>query len=415
VALLSEVFCQNMGYLENMLPVYLARLGIDVHVVTMGLQPYYQTKGCPEIYRGFAEEWGASPRVLDTGKGYTLHILPHRRVLGYMKMVGLGEKLRSLHPDIVQTTATIGWLPLQAALIKAVLDYKLFTGNHHHASVFPLANKRVYPWSLEILRCRLTRTLPGWLVSLCAEKCYAITPDCADIAARFFGVPREKIDICPLGVDTSMFAPILSQQELDARLALRGFLGFSPDEIVCVYTGRFTQDKNPLLLAAAIDRLQREGHPFRGLFVGNGEQSEAIQKCRGCVTHPFVPVHELGVLFRASDIAVWPTQESTSMLDAAACGLPIVVNHTMSATERIEGNGVTYQLNDCDDLSRVLLELRDANERHRLGFCGAEKIAREFSWNSVASRRLRDYHAVLGVQRIGPEKPVSKELVGRID
>ena len=39
-------------------------------------------------------------------------------------------------------------------------------------------------------------------------------------------------------------------------------------------------------------------------------------------TEAIVPVRKLGGFFRAADIGVWPTQESTSMLDAAACALP---------------------------------------------------------------------------------------------
>jgi glycosyltransferase involved in cell wall biosynthesis len=62
----------------------------------------------------------------------------------------------------------------------------------------------------------------------------------------------------------------------------------------------------------------------------------------------FVPVNELADYFRAADIGVWP-RESTSMLDAAACGLPIVVNDTSSLLG-IEGNGLVYELNNVDDM-----------------------------------------------------------------
>src|SRR5205085_1871212 len=105
------------------------------------------------------------------------------------------------------------------------------------------------------------------------------------------------------------------------------------------------------------------GQPYRGLFVGNGIQARAIQSCPGSVTRPFVPVHELRNYYRAADVGVWPTQESLSMQDAAACGLPIVANDTMAATERLDGNGAVYKLNDLEDLVGVLLELRDPETR----------------------------------------------------
>ena len=399
MVLLSEVFAKNMGYLENFLPKYLARLGVEVHVVTLGLPPYYYLKESKATYGGIAPGEDLSPGAVESFEGFTLHLLPHKRVLGYMQIEGLRKKLGSIRPDIVQTTAAIGWTPLQAAAAKPLLGYKLFTGNHYHASVFPLANKRSSQWSRELLRCRMTRTLPGWLVSLVTEKCYAITTDCADVATRFFGVPKSKIDVCTLGVDTELFRPISSEKDQLERLALRQCLGFSGTEIVCVYTGRFSEDKNALLLARAVAHLAGKGEPYRGLFLGNGVQAQAIQACASCTIHPFVPVHELGDFYRASDVGVWPTQESTSMLDAAACGLPVVANDTMTAPERLEGNGATYKLNDLGDLIRALLEFRDRRTRESFGALGARKMARDFSWESVARRRLGDYEAALGSKK----------------
>lgn len=401
VALLTEVFPKNMGYLENFLPKYLVRLGLEVHVITTDLPPYHQMqeKEFKQTYGGFADAKDLVPGTMEKLHGFTLHVLPHRKVLGYMQMAGLRKKLATLRPHIVQAIAAIGWIPLQAALAKPFLGFKLFTGNHHHASVFPLAHRKPCLWSRELLRCRMTRTLPGRLVSLFTEKCYAIAPDCADVAVRFFGVPECKIAVCPLGVDTELFRPASDERDYQDRLSLRRHLGFSEPEIVCIYTGRFSEDKNPLLLAKAVAQLIARGKPYRGLFVGNGVQAQAIQSREGCTIHPFVPVHALGDFYRASDIGVWPTQESLSMLDAAACGLPIVANNTMMAPERLEGNGAAYKLNDLGDLARVLLEFHDLQTRQRLGAFGARKMERDFSWESVARKRLQDYEASMGSKK----------------
>jgi glycosyltransferase involved in cell wall biosynthesis len=411
VALLTEVFVKNMGYMENLLPKYLGRLGVDVHVVATDASPnhHVDTSEAKETYAGFVDRATLVPGFVERMPGFALHVLAQKKRLGYLKMKGLRRKLASLRPDIVQATHVIGWTPLEAAFDKFLFDYKLFTAAHYHESVFPLARKKLPPWSQQRLRCGITRTLPGWLVSQATEKCYAISPDCADVAARFFGVPRTKIEICPLGVDTELFHSVSNEIEARARVQLRGLQGFSESEIVCIYTGRFSEEKNPLLLAAAIAELVRLGKPFRGLFVGNGMQAQAIQSCAGCTIHAFVPVHELGNFYRASDIGVWPTQESMSMLDAAACGLPIVANQGMDAPERLEGNGLTYKLNDLRDLVRVLLELSDQQTRECLGTAGAQKMARDFSWESIARRRVQDYEYALGSRKPQGQPTISKE------
>src|ERR1700674_144147 len=413
VVLLTGTFCKGMGYLENMLPRYLARAGIETHVVAMDLPPYYWLPDSQDTYGDFSGQHQAG--TVEGLDGYTLHILGHKKIAGYMRMVGLREKLSTLRPDIVQCSAVIGWIPLDAALNKRFLGYRLFTGNHYHPSVFPLANKASSWWNLERLRCTITRTLPGWGASLFTEKCYAIAPDCADVAVDFLGIPRKKIEVCSLGVDTELFSPVSTEKDQTARLELRKKLGFAESDIVCIYTGRLGEDKNPLLLAQSVAHLVSKGEPFRGLFVGKGTQSQAVQSCAGCTTHPFVPVHELGDFFRAADIGVWPAQESLSMLDAAACGLPIVANHTMTAKERIEGNGLFCRLDDREDLIRVLLQLRDPHTRLRLGAFGARKMGREFSWESMAKRRLQDYQAALSVGRSSGKRAEPNELFGRAD
>jgi len=395
IVILTETFGKNMGYLTNMLPKYLARFGVEVHLVTLDLSPYHQIMGFNGTYSEFARTRVLTPGCIEGIDGYKLHVVPHKRLLGYMCMEGMAEKLASISPDIVYSCAAIGWIPLYAALFKMRFGYKLFTGSHTTASVFPLAQRKSGFFDRERIRSTVTRALPGRFVSLLTEKCYGATKDCAEIAVRFFGVQRSKMEMCPLGVDTELFTPALVEKDRQSRQLLREKFGFSPFEIVCIYTGRFSNEKNPLALAKAVALLVEKGKPFRALFVGQGVQADEIRVMPGCVVHHFVPVEELPNFYRASEIGVWPTQESTSMLDAAACGLPIVVNDTLIAVERIEGNGITYRLNDIDDLVCALLALADPETRKKLGEKGAIKMAQNFSWESLARRRLRDFEIAL--------------------
>jgi glycosyltransferase involved in cell wall biosynthesis len=384
-----------MGYIQNVLPKSLARLGADAHLVTMDRAPLSDLPDFHEIYGQFAEGFQLTPGMVERVNGFTLHVVGHRRILGYVRMRRMFETLRSIRADVVQSPAAIGWIPVDAAAGKTIFGYKLFTGCHTTSSVFPLAQSANPPWNAERLRALAFRGLHGRLVSWATEKCYAATIDCAAVATRFFGVQQRKVEVCPLGVDTEMFRPAQSGAEREERALLRRELGFGEGEIVCVYTGRFTEAKDPALLARAVERLRRQGLPFRGLFIGAGPQEPAIRACDGCVVRPFAPVSDLGRYFRAADVGVWPRQESMSMLDAAACGIPIVVNDTVQAVERIKGNGVTYRLGEIDDLLRVLTALQDAGERRRLGTCGAERMRTEFSWEIIARRRLRDYEAAV--------------------
>jgi glycosyltransferase involved in cell wall biosynthesis len=396
VAILTETFSPKMGYIGNMLPRHLARLGADVHLIALDLAPYHHLPDFQQTYGSFSAEGLPPAGTVADHDGYTLRVLPHRRALGYVRAVGLEGALRAVRPDVVQTFAAIGWLPLQAALLQRRFGYCLFTGSHTTASIFPLAQRPARPWDPALWRSRMTRALPGRLVSRVTERCYGATADCADVAVRFFGVEREKIAVAPLGVDLDVFHPVRSPADAAARGERRRRLGVGEHEILCIYTGRFADDKDPLLLARAVAALRAAGKPYRAVFLGDGAQRDALAAIDGSVVHPFVPFDELGDWFRAADVGVWPTQESTSMIDAAACGIPIVVNDTLRATERIEGNGVTYRLGDAADLARVLGTLGSSAVRESLGATGARRMAELFGWPALAARRLADYRAALG-------------------
>ena len=79
------------------------------------------------------------------------------------------------------------------------------------------------------------------------------------------------------------------------------------------------------------------------------------------------------------------------MIDAAACGLPIVISNRVQAVERVEGNGLTYNEPSSDDLANVLLKLKDAELRNKLGAYGVSKIQNHYSWDIIAKERISDY------------------------
>ncbi len=401
IVILSHNFTKNMGYIEGCLGKSLARLGHEVHVVVPCLQHYYNYPGYSEVYEPFIGP-AIQPCGTETIDGFTLHRLPHQIVMGHARAVGVAKLLFQLRPDIVQTTAIASWLPLEAALLSRILGFKLFTGAHQ--SSCSLAPELWNGTSTKArLKSYLKRGLPGQFVSLFASQCYAVTPDSAEVAQRFYGVPQDKCVVGSLGTDTELFFPANDDVHAAERRDLRERLGISPSELVAIYTGRLTEAKNALCLAKAVARQRRAGKPWRALFVGDGPQKDQIESQDGSVLHPFVPYSELPPHYRAADVAVWPAQITTSTLDATASGLPIVMcAETMTvAPERIEGNGMTYTENDEEDLARVLTELSCEDVRERLGRCGVDKVQRDYSWSVIAQQRVERYARALsqGVER----------------
>jgi glycosyltransferase involved in cell wall biosynthesis len=208
-----------------------------------------------------------------------------------------------------------------------------------------------------------------------------------------YKVPKDKMKLQSLGVDADLFSPAKTEEEKKERRELRQSLNIQDDELVCIYTGRFSPGKNPQCLADAVHILQVKGERVRGLFLGNGTEREieAIISKKGCIVHPFVGVRELPLFYRAADIGVWPQEESTSQLDAAACGLPLILSDHIQVKERIEGNGYLYEHANPNDLAEKILLLKDSVLREKFSKRGIEKVKKQFSWLKLAKDRLEDY------------------------
>jgi len=389
IVIVSDWLAEKMGYSENLLPKALAKLGPEVHLVTSDLQPPFPNY--KETYEPFL-----GPRIQPLGvkrlNGFTVHRLPHRWQRHNIYINGLHHKLADLRPDIVQCFTLPSFCTYQSAFSKLRLGYKLFLEEHTHRSVLP---------DPTLLRRRIIygvyRVVVGKFISAVNERCYPIAPDAAEIVTQYYGYDPRKVQICSLGVDTDSFSPPVSPEQLQTRQALREKLGFKAADIVCLYSGRFTHDKDPQCLARAIDLLQEHAPQYKGLFIGNGTPDELaeIKACKGCIVHPFVEWWQLPDYYRAADIGVWPRQESTSQLDAAATGLPIILSDQIRVRERVEGNGLLYKQGDSAHLAQQLLTLCDTATRQQMGEHGVQKIKAQFSWDHIAQQRLEDYKAAL--------------------
>lgn len=383
IAIVSIWFAEKMGYSENCLPKALASLGHDVHLITTNAQVYCNSLDYGKVYEPFI-----GPSLVDVGRkdwdGYSLYRIPYGG--GRMGIKEFVRTLREIKPDIVQVLDPRLLSTFTAAFLAKNIGYKLFLLSSRHASVsaIPHGLGKAISW--------FRVGVPGSIVGHIAEKCYAVSKDAADIVIKQDRIASKKVEVRSLGVDTELFKPMPDKTERDL---LRKKYGYDSKDIVCVYTGRLDDGKGPLCLARAIERLVNDGEPYRGLFVGMGPRENDIADCKGCQIHPFVPFRDVPPFYQLSDIGVWPRQESTSQLDAAASGLPIIISDSVTVRERAEGNGFFYEESSIDSMVEALLKLKDCNLREQMGGYGAEKIRDNYSWRKLAQKYVDDYQEAL--------------------
>lgn len=102
-------------------------------------------------------------------------------------------------------------------------------------------------------------------------------------------------------------------------------------------------------------------------------------------------------LLSSVDVAVLPSyREGTPrfLLEAAACGLPLVATNVPGCREvvRDNENGFLVPVNDAEALADAILRLlRDENLRRRMGASSREIVCREFSAEHVIARTIAVY------------------------
>lgn len=393
IVFISSWYSEGMGYSENMLPKAMGKLGVEVHLITSNAQIYYHHPQYNKIYQPYL-----GPNIVNTGikkeEGFTLHRLPYYETKNLYRgpgITGLYEYLNEIKPDIIQTFEILPETTLIAARYANKNKCLFFTECHTHASIFRKGNKRGLK---EIVKSLFNLISPQLnYINRTTKICYPIAEDVADLAINYYKVPKKKIKIQSLGVDTDIFCPPITNEQKQKRTEIREKFGFHSSEIVCIYTGRFTRDKNPHCLAKAINVLNSKGFPFKALFIGNGpkEDIDFIQSQKGCIVGSFVPAKELPKYYWAADIGVWPREESTSQLDAAACGLPLILSDKIKVLERVQDNGLLYVEGDHLDMAKKIENLSDLGLRNKMSVIGSQKIINNYSWNKIASDRLKDY------------------------
>lgn len=188
------------------------------------------------------------------------------------------------------------------------------------------------------------------------DACLASSDRVAEEAEQF-GIPRGRIERIPNGVDTHRLRPVHGE----GRTVLRKRLGVDGKTVV-LYVGRLSQEKNPLSLVEAWRQLGVLDAATL-VIVGDGPERgelEARVECCGGSIRLVGFVSDPLDWYQAADCFVLPSIReglSNSLLEALACGLP-VVSTRVSGSEDIFAAADVGVLVDHHDASSLADGLR---------------------------------------------------------
>jgi D-inositol-3-phosphate glycosyltransferase len=222
-----------------------------------------------------------------------------------------------------------------------------------------------------------------------------------DVEARqlrdLYGVPADRIELVPPGVDRAFFSP---GDRSGARAALD-----LDDRPVVLFVGRIQPLKG---LGVAVEALGLLRHRDARLVVVGGpsgddgdEEAARVDKRiaelgLGERVHfvPPQPHHLLSTYYRAADVCVVPSRsESFGLvaLEAAACGIPVVAAAVGGLTTLVRDGETGLLLGDREPESFAAAIDRLLDDPSGSAELGAAAVAssRRYAWSATAARLRR--------------------------
>ena len=221
----------------------------------------------------------------------------------------------------------------------------------------------------------------------------------------YLGIPREKIRVVPLGIN------------------LQGYRQKKPgrsEPFTIGFFARIAPEKGLHVLAEAYRKLRARGDLVNARLEAAGYLAPEHEAYLKDIQQEMKKAgfgdefHYRGVLDREQKIAFLQTLDVLSvpatydepkgifLLEAMACGVPVVQPRRGGFTEIIEttGGGELVEPDDPDSLADGILRLaRDPELAQRLGQNGFENVRKYYSVARMADRALEAYESVMGVAK----------------
>jgi alpha-1,6-mannosyltransferase len=325
------------------------------------------------------------PGLIDCGG------LPLPRSGGYRLVLGRGRAQRQMEfvaPDLIESADpyTLAWSVLRAAERLRVPTVAFCHSNLPTLMARLVGGPRGAATRRGALAERWSRR---YLAHLYRRFDLVLAPSqgLAD-QLRAAGVPRVAVQ--PLGVDCTVFSP--HAHDAGWRGEFCTAHGLAPDTRLFVYTGRFAAEKNLPLLADAV-RALGPGHAL--VAVGSGPLPPQGAQVIVCP-----PVHDSSRLARivaSADAYVHAGDQETfglGVLEAMACGTPVVVAAAGALAELAEGSGLLVPQPQPGVWAEAMRACLDGNNAvHRRA---ALARAQAQDWPLVMAQLTQRYTALIG-------------------
>lgn len=369
IAMMADVYKPHVSGVTNYISLnkqYLELAGHEVTIFTFG------NPGAAD-----AEERVVRSRGIPLGDtGYSMGFrLSHQAKLLLQSM----DVVHVHHPFVSGQLALRYTRPLRIPVV--------FT-NHTRYDLYAHAYLPFVP--VELSASFLKRYMP----SFCAAVDLVISPSegMAGILRRL-GV-KSPIEVIPNGIELERYSITCAD--------CRAEQGFTPEDLLLVYSGRLAPEKDLEFLLQVFDRVAARIERVRLLIIGGGPQEARLRQLASQSSLAgrihftgMVPYAEMPRLLAMGDIFMTASRTEVhplSVIEAMASGLPAVGIHSVGVGDTIQ-DGLTGFLTRHDPAAfaaQVVLLCQDEGLRARMG-AAARQAASRYAIQSTSAAVLAQY------------------------
>jgi glycosyltransferase involved in cell wall biosynthesis len=292
--------------------------------------------------------------------------------------------IRKLNPDLIHLHALHYYAPA------------IFLSNHSYI---------LTSWGLEVLELLESGFVEKTLAKMAATLARQITVDaeCLKEIWTRNGIPDDKIDVIPFGVDINMFHPRISRNTIRKKLGIK-----STDTQIISTRPFFNHHYNIECLINAIPLVLKSHKNVKFILKGTGPLEpyfrKLVEKLKIAEYVHFiglVPHADVARYLVSSDIYVSTSfidSTSVSLLEAMACGAAPVVTDILGNREWIQdgANGFLFPPRDSRALAEKIIQLIENPHLQELYSQRNYKIIREKAdWQKCVSKMEAIYESLL--------------------
>jgi len=216
--------------------------------------------------------------------------------------------------------------------------------------------------------------------------------------SAYYAVPHDDVVVIPNGVDLNEFA---LDESGTFRRAVCGELRFEDKDTIIMFVGNEFDRKGLEYIIEALHILHDP--TVRLLVAGNDDISPYLRKADALGVKQQVVYlgrcREISRYYKACDLFCLPTSYeafSLATLEAAACGLPLLVTKVNGTEELVtDGENGYFISRDGERIAEAIRSLlHDHGRMKRMGL-NAHRSAQSYGWDEIARRVLAVYERVL--------------------